>query len=130
VTAIVLDTHVLHWWAAEPHRVSRRATQAIEGADELVVADITWFELAWLARNGRIGLSIPLGSWLGQLAAQVRTIAISSSIAATAVSLPVSFPGDPADRLICATAMETGLPLATKDQRLRGQRHPGIRTVW
>jgi PIN domain nuclease of toxin-antitoxin system len=42
-------------------------------ADELVVADITWFELAWLARNGRIGLSIPLASWLGQLAAQVRT---------------------------------------------------------
>ena len=30
------------------------ATEALESVDELAVAAITWYELAWLARHGRI----------------------------------------------------------------------------
>jgi PIN domain nuclease of toxin-antitoxin system len=39
------------------------------------------------------------------------------------VSLPSSFPGDPADRLVYATAVEHGCLLVTKDHR---QRRPAI----
>jgi PIN domain nuclease of toxin-antitoxin system len=111
----------VQWWSAEPDRLSTRATTLVSEADELAVAAITWFELAWLARNGRIEVGIPIRSWLDQLAAQVRTIAITPAIADTAVGLPPSFPGDPADRLIYATAIEHGLRLVTKDARLRKQ---------
>lgn len=52
------------------------------------------------------------------------------AIAATALSLPSSFPGDPADRLIYATAIENGWPLVTKDQGLRKHRHPHPVAVW
>jgi PIN domain nuclease of toxin-antitoxin system len=130
VSAVVLDSHVLHWWSAEPDRITPAAADAIAGADELAVADITWFELAWLAEHERIVVSIPIASWLRQLANQVRTIPISPSIANTAVGLPSTFPGDPADRLIYATAVEHGWRLVTKDQRLRGHRHPHPVTVW
>jgi PIN domain nuclease of toxin-antitoxin system len=44
------------------------------------------------------------------------------------VSLAERFPGDPADRLIHATATEHGLPLVTKDAQLR--RRPGSVAVW
>jgi PIN domain nuclease of toxin-antitoxin system len=64
------------------------------------------------------------------LSEQVRTIGTTPAIAATAVSLPSSFPGDPADRLIYATAIENGWSLVTKDQRLRRHRHPRPITVW
>lgn len=127
---ILLDTHALHWWSAEPDRISRRAAAAIAESETLAVADISWFELAWLARHERIVLSIPVHSWLTRLATQVRTVPVTPAIAATAVSLPSSFPGDPADRLIYATAIENGWRVVTKDRRLRSHRHPRPVTLW
>jgi PIN domain nuclease of toxin-antitoxin system len=110
--------------------MSAAAASAIGEADELAVADISWFELAWLARHERIVVTIPIVSWLQQLAKQVRTIQLTPAIAATAVALPSSFPGDPTDRLIYATAIENGWRLITKDERLRSHRHPRPVAVW
>jgi PIN domain nuclease of toxin-antitoxin system len=130
VTTVLLDSHVLHWWSAEPGRLSAPARTAVSEAEELAVASITWFELAWLAAHERIALSIPIPAWLEGLSAQVRTVGTTPAIAATAVSLPSSFPGDAADRLIYATAVENGWSLVTKDQRLRRHRHPRPITIW
>lgn len=130
MNAILLDTHVVHWWSAEPKRVSAPARKALEEADELVVAAITWYELAWLARHDRIALNVPIRSWLQGLAAQLRTIGITPAIADTAVALPASFPGDPADRLIYATAVEHGLGLVTKDRSIRDHNGPRSLTIW
>jgi PIN domain nuclease of toxin-antitoxin system len=130
VSTVVLDSHIVHWWSAEPDRISRAAGRAIGDADELAVADISWFELAWLARHDRIVLTIPIAAWLQQLAVQVRTIPVTPAIAHAAVSLPSSFPGDPADRLIYATAIEQGWPLITKDRRLLSHRHPRRVAIW
>lgn len=107
MTTVLLDSHVAYWWSAEPQRLSMAASQAIEHADELAVAAISWFELAWLAEQERIQLAIPVLSWLQQLAEHVRTVGITPSVAATAVALPSSFPGDPADRLIYAPRSNT-----------------------
>ena len=130
MTTVLLDTHVIHWWSADPARISRPASEAIEAADELIVADVSWFELAWLAKHERLLITIPILGWLQQLAAQVRTIAATPAIAATAVALPATFPGDPADRLIYATAIETGARLVTKDTQLRAHRHPTPVALW
>jgi PIN domain nuclease of toxin-antitoxin system len=130
MAAVLLDTHVIHWWSAEPQRVSEPACNALEKADEHVVAAISWYELAWLAKHERIVVNIPIRSWLEGLAAQLRTIGITPPIADTAATLPSSFPGDPADRLIYATAIEHGLSLVTKDRALRGHNHPRSLTIW
>jgi len=130
VSTIVLDTHVVHWWSAEPDRISHAAAKALGDADELAVAAISWFELAWLAKHERIVLTIPIRSWLEHLASELRTIGVTPAVADTAVSLPSSFPGDPADRLIYATAIEHGWQLVTKDRKLRAHPHPCPVTVW
>ena len=130
VRAALLDTHVVHWWSAEPKRVSARARRALEDADELVIAAISWYELAWLARHERITVTVPIRSWLEGLAEQVRTIGITPPIADTAVNLPATFPGDPADRLIYATAIESGLTLVTKDRAIRDHDKPRSLTIW
>ncbi|MGQ0464661.1 MAG: type II toxin-antitoxin system VapC family toxin [Sporichthyaceae bacterium] len=127
---LLLDSHVLHWWSAEPKRLSARATAEVSAADELAVSGITWWELAWLAANERIVLSVPVEVWLAGLAEQVRTIGITPSAARTAVDLPATFPGDPADRLIYATAVDRGWSLVTKDRRMRNHKHPTPVTVW
>jgi PIN domain nuclease of toxin-antitoxin system len=127
---ILLDTHIIQWWSAEPQRLSRSALRALAAADELAVAAISWFELAWLAAHGRIIVSIPIRLWLEELSSYVRTVGITTAIADTAESLSDAFPGDPADRLIYATAVEQGWQLVTKDRRLRGYRHPRPITIW
>ncbi|HEY6551508.1 MAG TPA: PIN domain-containing protein [Solirubrobacterales bacterium] len=130
MSTVLLDTHVVHWWSAEPRRVSEPARKALEAAEELAVAAISWYELAWLARHDRITLNVPIRSWLQGLAAQLRTIGTTPAIADTTVALPSSFPGDPADRLIYATAIEHGLKLVTKDRAIRDHDHPRSLVVW
>jgi len=130
MSTVLLDTHVVHWWSAEPQKVSAAASEALDAADELAVAAITWYELAWLAKHERIAVGVPISSWLQGLADQVRTIPASPAIAGTAVSLPSTFPADPADRLIYATAIENDLRLISKDRVLRKHPHPRSPVIW
>ncbi len=127
---LLLDTHIVHWWSAEPDRVSAPAREALDRADELAVAAISWYELAWLARHERITVNVPIRTWLQGLAEQLRTIGITPAIADTAVALPSSFPGDPADRLIYATAIEHGLKLVSKDRAIGDHDRAGSVVVW
>jgi PIN domain nuclease of toxin-antitoxin system len=130
MSRVLLDTHVVHWWSAEPERLSRPARRALGAADEMLIAAVSWYELAWLARHGRIVLDIPTRSWLEQLGTQVRTISAGPAIADTAVALPDSFPGDPADRQIYATAIEQGVKLVTKDRAIADHDKPRSLVVW
>jgi PIN domain nuclease of toxin-antitoxin system len=128
--AALLDTHAVHWWSAEPDRLSRPARRVLEAADELLVAAASWYELAWLAERQRIVIDVPIRTWLEELAAQLRTVGITPAIADRAVALPDSFPRDPTDRLIYATAIEQGVKLVTKDQAIAEHDGPRSLVVW
>lgn len=91
---------------------------------------VSWFELAWLAERGRIAVTMPVRAWLESLAAHVRAVGTTPSIATTAAGLPGSFRGDPADRLIYAAVIEQGWQVVTKDRRLRDHRYPRPITIW
>lgn len=130
MSALLLDTHVVHWWSAEPDRISRPARRVLRAADELLIAAVSWYELAWLAERQRIVLDIPIRSWLGDLSAQVRTLGLTPGIADSAASLPSSFPRDPMDRIIYATAIEHGLKLVTKDGAIKQHDKPRSLVVW
>ena len=127
---MLLDTHAVHWASAEPERLSAAAARAVGEADQLAVASVTWYELAWLALNGRIVPQRPVGSWLDDLARSLITVALTPAIAVTACSLPGSFSGDPADRQIYATAANLDWPLVSKDRRLRDYAGDDVEVVW
>jgi PIN domain nuclease of toxin-antitoxin system len=124
VTTILLDSHTPHWRSAGADWLSPAATAALEDSDELAVSAISWYELAWMARHERIEVSVPVGTWLDVLSHEVCTVSISPAIANAAASLPTPFPGDPADRIIYATALEQGWRLVTRDRRPRRHGHP------
>ncbi len=130
MSALLLDTHVVHWWSAEPDRISRPARRVLKAADELLIAAVSWYELAWLAERQRIVLDIPIRAWLGDLNAQVRTLGLTPGIADSAAALPSSFPRDPMDRIIYATAIEHGVRLVTKDEAIADHDRPRSLVVW
>lgn len=130
MSTVVLDTHVIYWLSAAPDQLSPSASQAIAEADDLAVAAISWWELAWLASHDRLRPAMPIRSWLDGLGARFWTLGITPAIAETAASLPRSFPGDPSDRLIYATAIEHGYTLITRDERMRAHRYPRQVTLW
>jgi PIN domain nuclease of toxin-antitoxin system len=53
---------------------------------------------------------------------------ITSEIAVAAMELPPSYPGDPMDRIIGATALVEGLKLITSDAMI--QRSKAVQTIW
>lgn len=130
MSALLLDTHVVHWWSAEPDRLSRSARSALKRADDLLIAAMSWYELAWLAERGRIGIDVPIRAWLEGLGAHLRTVGITPAIAHSAAGLPSSFPRDPTDRIIYATAIEHGVKLVTKDRAIADHDEPRPLVVW
>jgi PIN domain nuclease of toxin-antitoxin system len=119
---IQLDTHVLIWLALEPHKLSKNAKDAIRSArrnDCLAIAGITLWEIAWLAENGRIETTMSVESFVRECAAKVSVLPITPEIAARAVSFPDSYPKDPQDRLIGATALAEGIKLVTHDRLIK-----------
>jgi len=130
VSALLLDTHVVYWWSAEPDRISGSARSALKRADDLLIAAISWYELAWLAERGRIVPKVPIRSWLEELGAHLRTVGITPAIADSAAGLPSSFPRDPTDRIIYATAIEHGVKLVTKDRAIAEHDGPRSLVIW
>ncbi len=130
MTTLLLDTHVLHWSSMDPTRLSQRALQAIQAADELAVSAVTWMELAQLAAARRLVPPLPVLTWLERLSREVRSMPVTPAIAVGAFDLPRSFPRDPADRVIWATAGGHGWRLVTKDERMRAHDREGAVVVW
>ena len=126
---LLLDTHALLWSAVAPEQLSAGAARAISEADELAVAAMTWWELAWMVRRGRVTPRGSSTSWFAALQRDVRTIPITPAIALAAASL-AAFPSDPGDRLIYATAVDRGWRLVTKDGRMRAHDREGAVVVW
>lgn len=102
-------------------RISPTAIAAMEDADRILISPISWWEIGLLVRDDRIRLDRPLGHWIATVMGDRRSVtaALTPEAAAWAGSLEVgSFPGDPADRLIYATARDLRVPLVSKDGRL------------
>ena len=129
---ILVDTHVLLWLAFHPDRLSKKAREVIDEArknkEGMAICDITLLELATLASRGRLNLNISLESFLAEVEARFVVLPIKSGACARIAELPATYPKDPADRIIGATALVEGLTLLTEDREIR--RSNVVRTIW
>lgn len=130
---ILLDTHALLWLASEPKKLSRPAASAIRRSlrsGGIGIASISLWEIAMLVESGRLRAPGTTEHALGLLLERTgaAVLEITADVAALAVQFPESFPRDPADRLIAATARSRSIPLVTADERIRES--PLVKTIW
>ena len=129
---ILVDTHVVVWLAFDQGQLSKNARAAINEARQngegLAISDITLLELMTLTSKGRIRLDISLESFLREIEARFIVLPISGRACFRALGLPATYPKDPADRIIGATALVEGLSLLTADRAI--QRSRALHTIW
>ena len=127
---IVLDTHTWLWYATESDKLSKQAKTRINRAEALGVHPISCWEMAMLSNSGRIKLSVDISRWVDQALERpkVELLPFIPAAAIRAAGLGGSFPGDPADRFIVGAALELGVPLVTRDQRITEWGH--VQTIW
>jgi PIN domain nuclease of toxin-antitoxin system len=89
-------------------------------SNSLHIASISLWETAMLSAKGRLKLIMPVVEWLDAALSfpGLSVVSIDAKIAADSSFLPGSFHGDPADRLITATARRLGAALITQDRAI------------
>ena len=114
---LLLDTHILLWWAGSDRRLSKDMRATIASADnEIAVSAATFWELAIKQQLRRI--EIDLQDLQGAVEAD-GFIEIPVEIAHTLQlrALP-DLHRDPFDRLLIAQSIESGCRLVTHDEQI------------
>jgi PIN domain nuclease of toxin-antitoxin system len=122
VELILLDTHAWLWWASDPARLSPAARDACVSADEVGVCAMSCWEVGMLANAGRITLDRPVAAWVARALSSPRAVFVETSWRAAVAAADLGdrgFHGDPADRLIYATAQDLRCQLVSRDDRMR-----------
>jgi PIN domain nuclease of toxin-antitoxin system len=117
---LLLDTCAVIWLfnrspMSEPSRaaISDAATNRC-----LYVSPFSGWEVGMLVKKGKIALTMPPAVWFSQVVDHpaVTLTNLSYELMISSSFLPADPPGDPADRIIIATARQSGLTLVTRDR--------------
>ena len=121
---LLLDTHCWLWaQLGLIQKLSRAALQAIRSAESegnLRVSVISIWELAMLEQRGRVALPMNVRTWVEQALSKpgIAVAPLTPEIMIESVHLPGEMHGDPADRMLVATARVQGATLLSKDEQL------------
>ncbi|WP_162604661.1 type II toxin-antitoxin system VapC family toxin [Geomonas edaphica] len=130
---VLLDTCVMIFDALAPDQLTKKAVRELEKAryeGELGCSNISLWEIAMLLSKGRIKVAIPPRDFLMDIIAanKLKVLPITPDIAYHSSHHPDFAHGDPADRIIAATALHYKASLITCDAKLRNIKV--LKTVW
>lgn len=133
MTGVLVDTHALIWYLLEPARLSAAARAALDGAaasgETITFSAITIVEIRYLVEKGRVP-SDTLDRVREHVEDPTRNLRVYPLDAVVAISVGAiardQVPDMP-DRIIAATALALGLPLVTRDHKIRAA---DVTTIW
>jgi PIN domain nuclease of toxin-antitoxin system len=118
---LLVDTHLLLWWASMPEQLPAAAKTQLESYERpLVFSVVSLWEVAIKASLGRSDFQVhPLALRMGLLQEGFRELPIQVEHVLAVQHLPWIH-RDPFDRLLVAQAAQERLGLLTADQTLVG----------
>lgn len=127
---ILLDTHIWVWWINGDARLPRECGSCLDSLPigQTAISVFSCWEVGILHCRGRLDFGRPLDEWLSLalVRAGVVTLALTTDIAVDSCRLPGTLHGDPADRIIVATARAHSCPLVTADDKLLAYPHANV----
>jgi PIN domain nuclease of toxin-antitoxin system len=121
---LLLDTHCWIWsWFGHEHEFSASGLSTVKQAAAdgiLVVSVISVWEIALLESKGRLQLKMECLEWIRHALEMpgLSLVDLTPEIAVESTRLPGGLHGDPADRILLATARNIGARLMTRDKQL------------
>ena len=124
--AVLLDTCAVIWLANGDPLQNQADAAIIHAAlaDGVFVSPICAWEVGLLSRSKAAGRSIAFlpdpATWFQRFMAGpgIKAAAFTAEIAIAASHLPEPLHGDPADRLLIATARHLAMPIVTRDAKI------------
>lgn len=125
--SVLLDTHVWLWWLIPNPSLAKQERELLDqtaARSPLAISAISLWEAQMLNIKGRITLPGPFASWIARAtdSRMITVLPLDIDVVIALEELPPSFRGDPADRLIVATARAHKIALATHDSVIRKSR--------
>ena len=117
---MLLDTHVLLWHEQGDRRLGPKTRRAVERAlpeSGLAISAISFWEIGMRIQKGQLEFLLDLDAWRRELLDQGLVEIPADGVIAARAGLLADMHGDPADRLIVATALQ-GRRLVTADRRI------------
>ncbi len=116
----LLDTNAWIWLFSDPAKIRKSVRDTLNMENRIGLSPLSIVEVAQKAAKGRLTFSLPLNEWVRNAmpTSRLMLLPITASVALRAYEWPDDFHGDPADRLIAATAVIQGLTLVTSDEKL------------
>lgn len=123
VDKLVLDTHTWVWLMEGASELAPSARKHIEESareGNLIVSAISVWEVAMLEAKGKLTFDEECTAWVQSAltAPGLSLVPLTPEIAVSSTRLPGHFHGDPADRMIVATARSFGGSLVTADKAI------------
>ena len=110
---LILDTHIV---VSLLNRTLTAEEYRGVADEELGVSDIVLWELAMLAKRGRVALDLDAPAFRSFIEG-IKVFPVTLEIARQSTQL--DFASDPADEIIAATSIVEKTPLMTRDRRIR-----------
>ena len=121
VLRLLLDTHIVIRWLAQPGKLSREQRRVLDEATRrqecVAVSDVSFIEIALLHERERIGGKLEYIFHELDTNPMFRILPMTTEIAREVVAAGDSL-RDPSDRAIVATAAVHRLRLLTSDERI------------
>jgi PIN domain nuclease of toxin-antitoxin system len=121
------------WFVNDPRQLSPSARRAVNQAmarNAIYISSISAWEVARLSARKRIEFKIDVQDWIARSEAVpfFNFVPVDNAIFVRSVLLPGPIHSDPADRIIIATSLIKGMPIVTKDEKIR--KYAKVKSIW